>query len=178
MSAINECNKIAATVDINLEAIVTYKTSCRLLLSIIEFLSFNRNQIPMVYETFNHMVVNLENRKAHGTDSIETAVKDFAVERQRELAISTSRKFRDIGDVRIVCLIFYRSIVNSIQFSSPQILISSFKYHVIEECMIIFGATPYTAKEAFVVNLPAINKNHFPENHLTTLRQTTQKVLL
>lgn len=101
MSAIISCNKIAATVDINLDAIITYKTCCRLLLSIIEFLSFNRNQIPMVYETFNHMIVNLEKRAARAkeVEDAEIQVKDFAVERQRELAISTGRKFRTIGDV-------------------------------------------------------------------------------
>lgn len=101
MSAINASNKIAATIDINLDAIITYKTCCRLLLSIIEFLSFNRNQIPMVYETFSHMIVNLEKRAAatQETAATETDVKDFAMERQRELAILTGRKFRDIGDV-------------------------------------------------------------------------------
>lgn len=101
MSAITACNKIAAKVDINLDAIVTYKTCCRLLLSIIEFLSFNRQQIPMVYETFSHMVVNLEKKAAFVEENAvnEPEVKDFAVERQRELAILTNRKFRDIGDV-------------------------------------------------------------------------------
>lgn len=97
----NACNKIAAKIDINLDAIITYKTCCRLLLSIIEFLSFNRNQIPMVYETFSHMVANLEKRaEAAGKNAVmEMAVKDFAIERQRESAILTNRKFLDIGDV-------------------------------------------------------------------------------
>lgn len=55
----------------------------------------------MVYETFSHMVVNLEKRAAAASEknAIERGVKDFAVERQRDLAILTSRKFRDIGDV-------------------------------------------------------------------------------
>lgn len=52
----------------------------------------------MVYETFSHMVVNLEKR-AKEDAATGTEVKDFAVERQRELAIQTSRKFREIGDV-------------------------------------------------------------------------------
>lgn len=93
--------KIAAKIDINLDTIITFKTCCRLLLSIIEFLSFNRNQIPMVYETFSHMVVNLEKWAAAAKENAtnETEVKDFAVERQRELAIVTNRKFRHIGDV-------------------------------------------------------------------------------
>lgn len=98
MSTISSCNKIVAKVDINLDAIITYKTCCRLLLSIIEFLSFNRNQIPMVYETFSHMALNLE-KLAKENAATCTEVKDFALERQRELAIQTSRKFRDIGDV-------------------------------------------------------------------------------
>lgn len=59
-----------------------------------------------------------------------------------------------------------------------QILIKSFKHHEIDECIIVFGATPYTAKEAYVIMLPTISKKHLAENHLTTMRQTTQKVLL
>lgn len=32
------------------------------------------------------------------------------------------------------------------------------KHHKIYECVVTFGATPYTAKEELVVNLPAIRK--------------------
>lgn len=69
-------------------------------------------------------------------------------------------------------------IIYNLQIFTLQILIKSFKYNEIEECIITFGATPYTAKEAFVVNLPPISKKHLADNHLTSLRQTTQKVLL
>lgn len=97
----NAWTKIATSLDINLDnVIVTYKTSARVLLSIIEFLSYNRNQIPLVYETFNHMVHNLEKHPNDEGDS-EIGVNDLAVERQREIAIRTNRKFHEISDVSL-----------------------------------------------------------------------------
>lgn len=93
--------KNVATIDINLDdMVVTYRTVTRVVMSIVEFLSFNRQQIPMVYETFNHLTNKLENRlktKANQADCTE--VKNFALERQQELAIKTNQQFRDISDV-------------------------------------------------------------------------------
>lgn len=97
---VQRLDKIAANLDINLDnCIITYKTVTRLLLSIIEFLSYNRNQIPLVYETFNHLVKNLENCSKNKSDECLIDVKDFAIERQRELAVRTNRKFQEISEV-------------------------------------------------------------------------------
>lgn len=104
MSRENAWKKVSANVDINLDSeIVTYKTATRILLSIIEFLSYNRNQIPLVYETFNHLVQGLEKTTPNSFDKRDAAdveVLDFAMERQRDLAIQTNRKFQDIANVK------------------------------------------------------------------------------
>lgn len=97
---VQRLDKIAANLDINLDnCVVTYKTAARLLLSIIEFLSYNRNQIPLVYETFNHLVQNLENCSNSKTNGPLVEVKNFAIERQRELAVRTNKKFHEISEV-------------------------------------------------------------------------------
>lgn len=92
-------SRISANVNINLkDVVITYKTTTRILQSIIEFLSYNRNQIPLVYETFNHMAQNLEN-SAIENNSTNISVKNIAIERQRSLAIQTNHKFQDISSV-------------------------------------------------------------------------------
>lgn len=99
MTSTNFCSKILTTVDVNLEnAIVTYKSSARVLLSIIEFLSFNRNQIPLVYQTFNHLAQNLE-KLTETNNEMDICASDLALQRQRDLAISTNKQFQEISDV-------------------------------------------------------------------------------
>lgn len=89
----------ATNVDIDLNSVVvTHKTISRIFLALVEFLSYNRNQIPLVYETFNRMVKNLE--KAHENDQLSN-VKNFSLERQREIAIQTNQKFQEIFNVSI-----------------------------------------------------------------------------
>lgn len=95
-------SKILATVDIDLnDMVVTYKTVTRILISIIEFLSFNRQQIPMVFESFNHLVKKLE-QQTYSDDVTCSAVKNFALDRQKELAIKTNQSFRQISDVGVL----------------------------------------------------------------------------
>lgn len=98
MNKIKRCNN-QTRIDIDLNsAILTYKTVSRIFLSVVEFLSYNRNQIPLVYGTFNNMVQNLE--KAIADESVTgTGVKNFTLERQRVLAIRTNKKFHEIFDV-------------------------------------------------------------------------------
>lgn len=98
----NVWKKLSATFDIKLDGvIVTYKTAARILLSIVEFLSFNRNQIPLAYETFNLLVQNLEKLLEKTNNVSELEVQDFAMERQRDVAIQTNRRFHDISNVRL-----------------------------------------------------------------------------
>lgn len=95
-----DCGKIVANVEIDLnDMVVTYRTVTRVLMSVIEFLSFNRHQIPMVFETFTHLTTKLENLQRQKSGEECAGVKNFALERQRELAINTNRNFRDINDV-------------------------------------------------------------------------------
>lgn len=94
---------ITTNVDINLgNDFVTNKAAVNVLLSIAKFLLFNRNQIPFVYETFHFMTKKLEKAKSmqHGPDVIGSSfVRSYAMERQRDIAIQTYRKFNEISDV-------------------------------------------------------------------------------
>lgn len=105
--------KIIANVDIDLsDMVVTYKTVTRILISIIEFLSYNRQQIPMVFQSFNYLVKkNLEHQPNSDVDTF-SAVKIFALERQKDLAIKTNQSFREISDVSAYFGIFFIMAIN------------------------------------------------------------------
>lgn len=98
MNKFKKCNSpTKVNIDLN-NSIVTYKTQSRIFLSVMEFLSYNRNQIPLVYATFNNMVENLEKAICDGELS---SVKNFTLDRQRELAIRTNKKFQEISMVSV-----------------------------------------------------------------------------
>lgn len=116
--------KIVAQMDINLDdMIVTYRTVTRVLMSMIEFLSFNRHQIPMVFETFTHLTSNLEKQQLQQNSDDCPEMKNFALDRQRELVITTNQNFRDMSNVRqmdIRRLLFEKSNLCEYNFrSSP-----------------------------------------------------------
>lgn len=95
---------ITTNVDIHLgNDFVTNKAAVNVLLAIAKFLLFNRSQIPFVYETFYYMANKLEKAKSmhnkSGENVCNTFVKSYAMERQRDIAIQTYRKFKEISDV-------------------------------------------------------------------------------
>lgn len=155
MTKLTIANKILANIDIRLEnVVVTYKTAVRVLLSIVEFLSYNRNQIPLVYETFIHMVSKLE-QCSENADA-ETEVIDFNIGRQREAAVKTGRYFREMTDT----------------------LIKTFKKHEVDKAIIAFGSTAFSAREAYIVQLPMRSKQHSVENHMDSPQQLARKVIM
>lgn len=103
---------LSTTVDIKLkDEVITHRTLTRMLLSVIEFLSYNRNQIPFVYETFNHLVNGFVN-SASQVKSNELNITTIAMNRQRSLAIKIRDEFEEIAKVkpsafsRNICLLF------------------------------------------------------------------------
>lgn len=179
----NKCNR-STNVDINLDNdFVTNKTAANMLLSIAKFLLFNRNQIPFVYETFHYMIKKLETAKSmqNGDSSSHSSfVRNYAMERQRDIAIQTYRKFNEMSNVSVqwqplIELALFIPTITS--FFSLQAILNSFDKYEIEQATILFGATPFTAKEAFIVNLPNVAKNHFASNHPNSMETISRKVI-
>lgn len=94
------CNN---SLDINLgNTVITNNGAARVCLSIVEFLLFNRNQIPFVYDTLRQMVHKLEKFKI--IENRDDTVRNYALDRQRNIAIQTTRKFAEISIVNIILL--------------------------------------------------------------------------
>lgn len=52
------------------------------------------------------------------------------------------------------------------------------KHNNILSVRLIFGATPLTPKEIYVVKLPKVSKQHSVDNHLKSVTTATNKVLM
>lgn len=61
--------------------------------------------------------------------------------------------------------------------STLQVLIKSFDKCDIDQAIIMFGATPFTSKEAFFVNLPSVARNHVAANHPNAADMISRKIL-
>lgn len=181
-------NNTTTNVDINLgNDFVTNKTAANMLLSIAKFLLFNRNQIPFVYETFYYMAKKLEAAKATQTEDAvcgsSSFVRSYAMDRQRDVAIQTYRKFNDISHVSSHAFVLHLKLVSSAKllkcpfYCLSQALSNSFDKYEIEQAIFLFGATPFTAKEAFTVNLPNVMRNHFAANHPNSTETISRKVI-
>lgn len=59
-----------------------------------------------------------------------------------------------------------------------QIVAKACKFIEIEQAIICFGATIFTLKEAFVVNLPRVSNRHSIENHDDSPQTITRKVIM
>uniref|UniRef100_A0A182JRA4 Uncharacterized protein n=1 Tax=Anopheles christyi TaxID=43041 RepID=A0A182JRA4_9DIPT len=131
---------------------ITRGCASRIIRTIVELLLYNRTQIPFPYTTFRAMVKKLE--PAETTDDTHS-MADIRIKKQREKAHHV---------VKCVEMVF-DTIAKILSDDLP-----------IDELMIIFGKTIYTAKEAFVVTLPAVEKNHFGENHQRSLEKVLRKI--
>lgn len=102
-------NKIIKSnvVDVSVgDAAVTSKTAAKIMISIVEFLLYNWNQIPLVFEQFRHMIEKFS--EAKNTNELDAVVKNYKIERQRNEAIQVYQKYKQLSDVSL-CNIFLRT---------------------------------------------------------------------
>lgn len=126
-------------IDVNFDvSVITRETTAKMLSAIAEFLAFNRNQIPFVYQTFQFMVEKV--MKLEPSDDWN----NFHIEHQRAVAQSTLQYFN----------LLRKRIMNTL--SSIEIA----------QALFVFGSTSTTPKEAFIIKFPPINDNHYAKNHL------------
>lgn len=135
--------------------IISNKTQAFMLIAIIEFLSFQRNQIPFVYETYKYMV----NKFRKNYECVDEADwNNHILDKKRNSAIETLDSLTDIT----------KNILT--EFSQ--------NHNIINEAMIIFGASIFSPKEAFIVKLPEVTKNHFHDNHSSSTPLTIKKMIM
>lgn len=59
-----------------------------------------------------------------------------------------------------------------------QAIAKLFKSHEIDQAVVCFGATTYTVKEAFVINIPHVTPGHFVQHHSVDHEKLTEKSIV
>lgn len=144
-------------IEINLD-VNTEESGSRALQTIIQVLLFQRSQIPFCYEIFQTIVNKLKTELA-GIDSSKW--KNYQLAKQREVAISL------LGDIQAL----FKEVTEIVKRSDHDI-----------RAMVLFGSTLYTAKEAFIINIPMADKRHYPQHHRQrlepALKHLTRQLIL
>lgn len=134
---------------------VSSKTAAKIMISIVEFLLFNWNQIPLVFEQFRHMIEKLTEMR--DPNELHAEVKNWKIERQRNEAIQAYQKYKELSEVRLqskFSLIWQSAyLILSVTFLF-QIVQKSFASNVIEQAIIMVGPTKFTSKACFKINFP------------------------
>lgn len=169
----------ASSVEVDLNAkcsFYTYDTSARILIAIIEFLLFHRNQLPFPYATFKFLV------KKFTEDNPEPKNEewnDYLVKKQRDLAETTLDSLNTISKVIYLGSIYHWLCAIVVKNTFPsQNLMLEFKTSNINEVLILFGSTIVTPVEVYHIKLPCISRNHTPESHILETTQAVKHILV
>ncbi|XP_055850850.1 uncharacterized protein LOC129915374 [Episyrphus balteatus] len=128
------------SVNVNLETdVVTGETLAHFVTSILEFLLYQRNQIPFVCKTFKYLISKWKNN-----DTNEDVVpSNFQLERQKDMAKQTLDCIKLMGEV--ISRGFQQSDITRVRF--------------------LFGSTAILPKEAYTIVVPSISRTHSYEHH-------------
>ncbi|XP_037930193.1 uncharacterized protein LOC119689735 [Teleopsis dalmanni] len=134
---------ITKNIDFNMEVdVLTSATVANVVNSILEFLLYQRNQIPFVYKTLKHYTQLWEDQSQ---DDEVTTVRQFNINRQRDLVKTTKDS---ISEMR-------------------QLIHTSFQNNIIKRLRFLFGTTTLTPREAYTIHIPteSIAIKHYYEHH-------------
>ncbi|XP_058066790.1 uncharacterized protein LOC131216343 [Anopheles bellator] len=134
---------------------VTQQCAARIVRTIVELLLYHREQIPFTYGAFRTMVKNF--RTNEGDESTEHGMQKIHLRKQQNQAEQMVQSVDNLFEMIDDCF-----------EQNP----------TVQEAMIIFGTTIFTAKEAFVVRLPPIDRNHHGYNHRHALEQHLRQIAM
>ncbi|XP_065086082.1 uncharacterized protein LOC135708061 [Ochlerotatus camptorhynchus] len=151
--------KTATVLDVQMNVdIITGESCSKMLQTIVQTLLFQRSQIPFCYQMFRAIVNKIKAEMA-GTE--ESKWGNYQLAKQREVAIKTLEELQTL-------------------FKELAVIVENSKQNV--QAMVLFGSTVYTAKEAFVINLPMADENHYAQHHRqgleSALKQITKQIIL
>lgn len=169
----------ASSVEVDLNAkcsFYTYDTAARILIAIIEFLLFHRNQLPFPYATFKFLVKKFTEDKQEPKNE---EWNDYLVNKQRDLAETTLNSLNTISKVIYLNSIYHwLSLITLKHTFASQNLMQEFKTSDINEVLILFGSTIATPVEVYHIKLPRISRNHTPESHIPETTQAVKHILV
>ncbi|KAI4468847.1 mad2l1-binding protein [Holotrichia oblita] len=149
------CNKKNEVgIDIKITDVLTPLACGFLVNEIIKYLVYQKSQIPYPYNWLQTVVAR--KRKSMESHNPQTT-NNLLVERHYKI---TSAAYDTVEEIMSNIKTEFK---DSIQY--------------IKEVLIIFGATPYTPKEVFRINVPVLQENHIEANHIKSMQKSQQKIL-
>uniref|UniRef100_A0A182FBE0 MAD2L1-binding protein n=2 Tax=Anopheles albimanus TaxID=7167 RepID=A0A182FBE0_ANOAL len=140
-------------VEVELDSsVVTKACATQFVRSIIEFLLYDRLQIPLPYNAFRQLV---KSRTLPSEDDLPVRRANIKLRKDLEQAQQTVTNVDNLFEIISKCV-----------EHSPSI----------REVLILLGSTIYTAKEAFHVRMPTIDVNHHGINHGRDLKKDLMKL--
>ncbi|KAL5273742.1 hypothetical protein ACFFRR_000466 [Megaselia abdita] len=144
--------KVEKQIEINFSSqVLTRECVGQMFIAIYELLLFQRNCIPFVYKTFKFCVSRLPE-----IDDEEQGNIHFETHRQISVAKKT------LEDIK----------------NHFELILNTFKTKEVREMRVLFGSTPLTPKEVWVLKCPKISKNHSNENHRSSADSLVKNVLM
>ncbi|XP_053687774.1 uncharacterized protein LOC128737208 isoform X2 [Sabethes cyaneus] len=144
--------EIALNIQVN-----TDETCSRMVQTVLEVLLFQRSQIPFCYNVFKSIVRKIS---GHTRESDQlTEWSNYRLTKQRATVQEAAETIE----------LLFKQLSEAVQKSKAGL-----------QFMILFGSTVFTAKEAFLINVPEVNKHHYPQYHRhsmeTILKQVAMKI--
>lgn len=170
-------SKNVTNIDICLNSsVITDRILAKILTTTIECLIYMKNQIPFPFFTFQEMVNKI---KGFDAKNDEKDWNNFLLSKKRSTAVDTFDNLNLL--LKVLVLFLVELIIGSylvLFYLFAQNIIRQFETHEISQALILFGSTCHTPKEAFLIKLPEVMKNHFSVNHMSTLPSVARNVAM
>ncbi|KAH8243113.1 hypothetical protein KR032_004725 [Drosophila birchii] len=147
----------AKNIDIKLDTVdvLTTGTAAEFVNGILDFLLFQRRQIPFVYKTYKYYVEKWSDAEESG--QAEASFANYQLGQQRSKAKATKASISDMRE--LIRQAFRTSAVKSLRF--------------------LFGANTFMPSEAYTLHIPhgSISRSHYCEHHALPEGRINQALL-
>ncbi|XP_055627859.1 uncharacterized protein LOC129769537 [Toxorhynchites rutilus septentrionalis] len=144
--------------DVKLNLDVNTEESCsRILQTAIGIILFQRDQIPLCYDLLKKAVEILIQKETTENEQQRSGLDCYQLKKQRKIAIGMWDRLQYL----------FGEISNATKKCTGNMRIS-----------LLFGSTIYTAKEAFQIDVPTVNRNHYSAHHRNALEPILKHLAL
>ncbi|KAH8392631.1 hypothetical protein KR200_003762 [Drosophila serrata] len=149
----------AKNIDIKLDTVdvLTTGTAAEFVNGILDFLLFQRRQIPFVYKTYKYYVEKWSDAEEFGQTADQGSFANYQLSQQRSKAKATKESISDMRE--LIRQAFRTSDVKSLRF--------------------LFGTNTFMPSEAYTLHIPhdSISRSHHGEHHALPQGRINQALL-
>jgi len=148
----------------NIEVLTT-GTAAEFVNGILDFLLYQRRQIPFVYKTYKYYVDKWSDAEGSGETKDRESFAHYQLNQQRSKAKATKQS---ISDMREVCFPPYTGpFLYLITCCHLQLIRQAFRTSEVKSLRFLFGNSTFMPSEAYTLHIPhdSISRDHFYEHH-------------